>query len=100
MKGRRERRGLSDRLRDAYFASPVHAWRLSGSAPDALAVPVADAWAGDSDLGRELLEGAYTVAGATVQVGDGSGATAAWAGGRVGCGAGVGWKAGAAGCAW
>lgn len=69
MKGRRERRGLSDRLRDAYFASPVHAWRLSGSAPDALAVPVADAWAGDSDLGRELLEGAYTVAGATVQVG-------------------------------
>lgn len=69
MKGRRERRGLSDRLRDAYFASPVHAWRLSGPAPDVLAVPVADAWTGDPDLGRELLEGTYTVAGATVQVG-------------------------------
>lgn len=69
MKGRRERRGLSDRLRDAYFASLVHAWRLSGPAPDVLAVPVADAWTGDPDLGRELLEGTYTVAGATVQVG-------------------------------
>lgn len=69
MNRRRDRRGLSDRLRDAYFASPVHAWRLSGPVPEALAVSVTDAWTGDPDLGRELLEGTYTVDGITVQVG-------------------------------
>ncbi|MDF1794270.1 MAG: heparinase II/III family protein [Thalassobaculaceae bacterium] len=69
MKRRRDRRGLSDRLRDAYFASPVHAWRLSGPVPDGLAVSVDDAWAGDPDLGRELLEGTYAAAGVALQVG-------------------------------
>lgn len=69
MNRRRDRRGLSDRLRDAYFASPVHAWRLSGPVPDALSVAVADAWTGNPDLGRELLEGTYTIGGTTVQVG-------------------------------
>jgi len=65
---RRDRRGLSDRLRDAFFASPLHAWRLSGPVPDGLAVAVADAWTGDPDIGRELLEGGYTVDGAPVTV--------------------------------
>lgn len=69
MTRRRERRGLSDRLRDAYFASPLHAWRLSGPVPDGLAVAVADAWTGDPDLGRELLEGTLTVAGTAIPVG-------------------------------
>ncbi|WPZ35335.1 heparinase II/III family protein [Thalassobaculum sp. OXR-137] len=69
MSRRRDRRGLSDRLRDAYFASPVHAWRLSGPVPDGLAVSITDAWTGDSDLGRELLEGTYTLGGTAVQVG-------------------------------
>lgn len=69
MKSRRDRRGLSDRLRDAYFASPMHAWRLSGPVPEGLAVAVHDAWTGDPDSGRELLEGTYTIGGTTVQVG-------------------------------
>lgn len=64
-----QRRGLSDRLREAYFASPFHAWRLAGSGPDALAVNVTDAWPGDPELGRELLEGMCVVAGTPVQIG-------------------------------
>jgi uncharacterized heparinase superfamily protein len=64
-----QRRGMSDRLRDAYFASPLHAWRLSGPIPDGLAVGIVDAWPGDPDHGREILEGVYPVAGTPVQIG-------------------------------
>lgn len=61
--------GLGQRLREAWYASPLHAWRISGEAPDRLAVALHDPWPGDADAGREILEGAFPVAGQLVHVG-------------------------------
>lgn len=61
--------GLGRRLREAWYATPMHAWRIAGHGPDEPAVAVTDAWPGDSDAGRELLEGAFAVLGQSVHVG-------------------------------
>ncbi len=53
-------RGLSARMRDAYFASPLHRWRIAGPAPEDFAVTLTDAWPGDPDGGREILEGTFS----------------------------------------
>src|SRR3546814_8579517 len=60
---------LGRRIREAWYASPMHAWRISGEAPDRLAVALDDPWPGDADSGREILEGAFPVAGQLVHVG-------------------------------
>ena len=65
----RERRGLSTRLRDAYFASPLHGWRISGPIPDQLDVTVTDAWPGDPDVGRGLLEGTFSYGALSAPIG-------------------------------
>ena len=46
--------GLGQRLREAWYASPLHAWRISGETPDGLAVALHDPWPGDADAGREI----------------------------------------------
>ncbi|GHD55048.1 heparinase [Thalassobaculum fulvum] len=61
--------GIGRRLREAWYASPLHAWRISGEAPQGLAVALTDPWPGDADSGREILEGAFPVAGQLVHVG-------------------------------
>jgi len=61
--------GLGRRFREVYFASPLHAWRISGNAPTDLAVPLGDAWPGDSEAGRGILEGLFPVPGQSVQAG-------------------------------
>lgn len=61
--------GLGRRLREAWYGSPLHSWRISGHAPDTLAVPVGDAWPGDSDAGRGILEGMFPVNGQSIQAG-------------------------------
>ena len=61
--------GFGRRLREAWYASPIHAWRISGDSPDGLAVALTDPWPGDADAGREILEGAFPVAGQLVHVG-------------------------------
>src|SRR3546814_1688727 len=60
---------LGRRIREAWYASPMHAWRISGEAPDRLAVALDDPWPGDAEYGREILEGAFPVAGQLVHVG-------------------------------
>ena len=62
-------RGLGQRLREAWYASPVHAWRISGETPSELSVALTDPWPGEADAGREILEGAFPVAGQLVHVG-------------------------------
>lgn len=61
--------GIGRRLRDAWYASPLHAWRISGDTPEALAVPLSDAWPGDADVGRGILEGLFPVDGQSIQAG-------------------------------
>lgn len=61
--------GLGRRLREAWYASPLHAWRISGEVPRDLAVALTDPWPGDADAGREILEGAFPVSGQLVHVG-------------------------------
>ena len=61
--------GLGRRFREAWYGSPLHSWRISGHAPDTLAVSVGDAWPGDSDAGRGILEGMFLVNGQSIQAG-------------------------------
>jgi len=61
--------GLGRRLREAWYASPLHAWRISGESPLDLSVALTDPWPGEADAGREILEGAFPVAGQVVHVG-------------------------------
>lgn len=61
--------GLGRRLREAWYATPLHAWRISGEAPRDLTVALTDPWPGDADAGREILEGVFPVAGQLVHVG-------------------------------
>jgi uncharacterized heparinase superfamily protein len=61
--------GLGRRFREAWYGSPLHSWRISGHAPDSLVVSVGDAWPGDSDAGRGILEGMFPVDGQSIQAG-------------------------------
>jgi uncharacterized heparinase superfamily protein len=61
--------GLGRRLREAVYGSPLHSWRISGTAPDSLAVSVGDAWPGEADAGRGILEGMFPVDGQSIQAG-------------------------------
>ncbi|NQW12056.1 MAG: heparinase II/III family protein [Alphaproteobacteria bacterium] len=67
--GRQAERGIGRRLREAWYGSPLYAWRIARRGPDTAAAVVTDAWPGDPDAGREILEGAFAVLGQTVQVG-------------------------------
>lgn len=61
--------GIGKRLKEAWYASPLHAWRLSGTVPEDLSVPLGDAWPGDAEAGRGILEGLFPADGQTVQAG-------------------------------
>jgi uncharacterized heparinase superfamily protein len=61
--------GLARRIREAWYASPIHDWRLDGDTPEGLSVSLADPWPGDADAGREILEGAFPIDGQLVHVG-------------------------------
>lgn len=67
--GRPAGSGIGQRLREAWYASPIHAWRIARHGPDEPAVIITDIWPGDPDAGREILEGAFVVSGQSVQVG-------------------------------
>ena len=61
--------GIGERLRSVYFGSSLHRWRLSGTVPEGLSVEVADAWPGDADAGRGILEGVFQIDGQVLQFG-------------------------------
>ncbi|MEQ8399092.1 heparinase II/III family protein [Thalassobaculum sp.] len=61
--------GLGQRLREAWYASPIHDWRLDGETPVGLSVSLTDPWPGDAEAGREILEGAFPIDGQLVHVG-------------------------------
>ena len=61
--------GVGRRLREAWYASPMHAWRIGGPVPAELSVALTDPWPGDADAGLEILEGVFPVSGQLVHVG-------------------------------
>jgi uncharacterized heparinase superfamily protein len=59
-------RGPLRSFRELYFRSPISRWRLNREKRASIAISTTDAWPGDAERGRAIVDGAMTASGVIV----------------------------------